>query len=87
MGVLPSDPIHTVAVRTLVFDVMLATTSMAEEACDILQPLHLFPLSTTLVSHWMSVDMIARSLTTESSFVIGFLGGPLSERFRRCCWL
>jgi hypothetical protein len=86
-GVLPSDPIHTVAARTLVSDVMLATKSMAEEACGFLQPLDRFPLSTTLVSHWMYVEVVAASLATESSFVTGFLGMPLSDRFRTWCWL
>ena len=86
-GVLPSDPIHTVAARTLVSDVMLATKSMAEEACGFLQPLDSFPLSTTLVSHWMYVEVVAASLATESSFVTGFLGMPLSDRFRTWCWL
>ena len=86
-GVLPSDPIHTVAARTLVSDVMLATKSMAEEACGFLQPLDRFPLSTTMVSHWMYVEVVAASLATESSFVTGFLGMPLSDRFRTWCWL
>ena len=91
VGVLPSDPIHTVAARTLVSDVMLATKSMAEEACGFLQPLDRLPLSTTLVSHCTSVVVVEPAMATESTFVVeavsGCLGRSLSDRFRTCCWL
>ena len=91
VGVLPSDPIHTVAVRTLVSHVMLETNSMAEEACGFLQPSDRFHSSTTLVSHWASVVVVEPAMATESTFVVeavsGCLGRSLSDRFRTCGWL
>ena len=89
VGVLPADPIHTMAVSTLVSDVMLETNLMAEEACGFLQPLGCSHLGTTPVSHWMSVGVVVKAMVTESSCVVeagtGFLGRSLSDRFRTCC--
>ena len=93
VGVLPSEPTHTVPERTLVSYVMLETNSMAEEACGFLQPLasDRFHSSTTLVSHWTSVVVVEPAMATESTSVVeavsGCLGRSLSDRLRTCCLL